>query len=199
MLKLNKATLNKLHLDELRTRYPTFPYLPEPKYTDTTANGLTKCIKDFLNYCGHQSERISTTGRQVDNRKATTDVIGRARTVGSTKYIPGTGTNGSADISATIFGKSVKIEVKIGKDRQSADQKKYQQAIESAGGLYWIAKDYDGFIEDYRKFIAEQRTIHTSAKGVEFIIISHASKTVQFIKDLSIMQLTESQLKNYHL
>ena len=53
---------------------------------------------------------------------------------------------GTADVSATIQGKSVKIEIKIGKDRQSEEQKKYQQQIIKAGGYYFIATSFDEFI-----------------------------------------------------
>jgi hypothetical protein len=68
-------------------------------------------------------------------------------------WTKGTSTAGSADISATIKGRSVKIEVKIGKDRQSEAQKRYQENIEKAGGTYIIAKDFDSFVEWYNQFI----------------------------------------------
>ncbi len=68
-------------------------------------------------------------------------------------WTKGTSTAGSADISATIKGRSVKIEVKIGKDRQSEAQKRYQEMIERAGGIYIIAKDFDSFVEWYENFI----------------------------------------------
>jgi len=41
--------------------------------------------------------------------------------------------------------------VKIGKDRQSADQKEIEKEISDAGGVYFIAKSYD----DYLNKIAE--------------------------------------------
>ena len=65
----------------------------------------------------------------------------------------GTSTAGSADISATIKGRSVKIEVKIGRDRQSDAQKRYQEMIERAGGTYYIARDFDEFVEFYHDFV----------------------------------------------
>jgi hypothetical protein len=94
-------------------------------------------------------------GRMLDNRKTYTDVIGRTKTIGSTKYIPTTGTKGSADISATINGRSVKIEVKYGKDRQLKDQKTYQEQVERAGGVYYIAKDFDSFYAWLNEFIKQ--------------------------------------------
>jgi hypothetical protein len=135
-------------IDCSKTKMPP-DYVVRTKFSDKTANGLTKAIITFLKLHGCQAERISNTGRYIDDTRIVTDVIGFKRKIGSGKYIKGTGTNGTADISATIRGKSVKIEVKIGKDRQSDAQKKYQDDIERAGGLYWIAKDFESFITQY--------------------------------------------------
>ena len=147
--------LKALSLQQNRLKHPNFPdnYRPVPKYSDKTANGLTKCIIDWINFNGYQAERISTMGRVLDNRKTYTNVIGQNVTIGSTQYIPGTGTKGSADISATIKGRSVKIEVKIGKDKQSDAQKKYQADIERSGGVYLIARNFDEFCIWYNNFI----------------------------------------------
>lgn len=123
-------------------------YVPRNVFNDTTANGLTKCIITWLNINGWQAERISTTGRYIDSSKVVTDVMGNRKKIGSGKYIKGSGTNGSADISATIKGLSVKIEVKM-KDKQSDAQIKYQQAIERAGGIYFIARDFCDFMMFY--------------------------------------------------
>lgn len=133
---------------DARQRMPEVPYLAPRTFRDDSANGLTKCITAFLNLSGHQAERISSTGRPVDHRHTFTDVIGNRRTIGSMTWIPGTGTNGTADISATIQGRSVKIEVKI-HDRQSDAQRRYQQQVEKAGGLYIIAKTFEQFYQWY--------------------------------------------------
>ncbi len=98
---------------------------------------------------GYQAERISNTGRYVDSKKMVKDIQGTTKQIGSGQYIPGTGTKGTADISATIKGKSVKIEVKFGKDRQSEAQKEYQSTIERSGGIYYIAKDFETFYNFY--------------------------------------------------
>lgn len=130
-------------------------YVAKTVYTDKTANGLTKCIVHWLNLNGWQAERISTTGRYIDNSKVVTDVLGNKKKIGTGKYIKGSGTNGSADISATIKGRSIKIEVKIGKDKQSDAQKKYQEMIEKAGGVYFIATDFDDFMMFYKGIIEQ--------------------------------------------
>lgn len=126
-------------------------YIPKYKYTDKTANGLTRCIIDWLKLNGHQSERISTTGRYIKGRTIPKGFYGVTHIPG--KYIKGSGTKGSADISATIKGKSVKIEIKIGKDKQSKEQVEYQQAVEQSGGIYLIAKSFHEFVLNYKNII----------------------------------------------
>lgn len=128
-----------------REKYPDQPYLLKPKFTDKSANGLTKAIIAFLRLQGHQAERISNTGRVIDGRKTYTDVLGHRRTIGSVQWIPSSGTRGTADISATIAGKSIKIEVKHGRDKQSEAQRRYQADVERSGGIYYIARDFESF------------------------------------------------------
>lgn len=144
--------LKDLSMEAKRMANPNFPanYLPATKYSDSTANGLTKCIKDFLNLSGHQAERINTMGVFV---KGTSKNHGHlANEVNNGKYIPTTGTKGSADISATILGRSVKIEVKMN-DAQSTAQKEYQLAIEKAHGVYKIFRNFEDFYEWYIIYI----------------------------------------------
>jgi hypothetical protein len=147
--------LRQLAIESCRIKHISYPEkltLPIKSYSDKTANGLTRCIIDFIRFKGWQAERISTTGRPIDHRKIVTNVIGQQRMIGSLEWIPGTGTNGSADISATIKGLSVKIEVKCkatGDNYQSATQKYYQQQVEAAGGLYCIARDFQSFYDWY--------------------------------------------------
>jgi hypothetical protein len=147
MNKQNKQRLHELEEKYMSYRYPSAPghIIPFTKYSDATANGLTKCITDFLNYSKHQAERINTMG--VFRQSYRTD---GTKTAG--QWTKGTGTPGSADISATIYGRSVKIEVKIGKDKQSVVQKEYQLMIEAAGGIYIISKTFDDFVEWYDNF-----------------------------------------------
>jgi F0F1-type ATP synthase alpha subunit len=134
-----------------RTKMPT-EYVVRTKYTDATANGLTKCVIDYINFSGGQAERISNTGRYIDESRIVTDVLGNRKKIGSGKYIKGTGTNGTADISATFKGKSIKIEIKM-KDKQSEAQKEYQQAIERAGGIYFICHTFDEFLDKFNTFV----------------------------------------------
>lgn len=62
--------------------------VPEPKYEDKTANGLTKCVIDFLNNTkGCYAERISSEGRVIDTRRAVTNTIGVTKTIGSIRRV----------------------------------------------------------------------------------------------------------------
>lgn len=143
--------LREMHAEHIRKKHPNFPVkaIPVRKYTDKTANGLTACIIDFLTLSGWQAERISNTGRPIDNTQVVQDVLGNKKQIGSLQWIPGTGTKGTSDISAIVAGRSVKIEVKIGRDQQSEHQKQYQQRVEKSGGLYFIARSYPSFLQWY--------------------------------------------------
>ena len=134
-----------------RQRFPDVPdyILVSEKYRDDSANGLTRCVIAYIQLLGGQAERINTMGRPIDQRKTFTDVLGHTHQVGSVKWIPGTSTRGSADISATIQGRSVKIEIKFGKDRQSEAQRQYAREVEAAGGIYYVCKDFTSFVEWY--------------------------------------------------
>ena len=148
MNKQNKERLEALKLANDIERHPSFPeaYFVKKKWDDKTANGLTKAITSFIQFNGYQAERINTMGVARENKRTDGKVIGVTWTKGTT-------TAGSADISATIRGRSVKIEVKVGKDRQSDAQKRYQESIERAGGVYLIARDFDSFVEWFDEFV----------------------------------------------
>ncbi len=150
MTKQNKARIKALELSYLTAKYPNQKYLPLSEWNDNSANALTKCITAFLNYSGWQAERINTMGVYRQGAKIQ---VGENMRQLKGKYTPSTSTKGSADISAIIKGRSVKIEVKFGKDKQSDAQKQYQLAVESAGGIYYIARDFDNFLLFYDNFI----------------------------------------------
>ena len=147
MKKELKLLMHELKLRKYAITHPNLPpdYIPKTMYKDSTANGLTRAICDYINYHGYQAERINTMGTAREKKTTAGKVIG-------VTWTKGTSTAGSADISATIKGRSVKIEVKI-KDRQSEAQKRYQEHIEKAGGIYKIFRDFDSFVEWYNQFI----------------------------------------------
>jgi len=147
--------LEELKFEEHKAKYPNFPYPIKPKYSDASSNGLTKCVIDFIKVKGFHAERINSTGSMRDNTKTITDVLGRKRTIGSVTWIKSTTQNGTADISATIKGKSIKIEIKCaasGDKYQSQEQKIYQKQIEASGGVYLIVREFSDFYNWFNTF-----------------------------------------------
>lgn len=105
----------------------------KPKMPDCNkSNGLTLAIVNFLIWSGHRATRVSSAGRMIKG-----------------KFIPGPTRKGAADISATIQGRSVMFEVKIGADKPSEYQLREQELEEKAGGKYFFIKTFEQFLEEY--------------------------------------------------
>jgi hypothetical protein len=152
--------LERLANETARKKNPTIPkeWIAARKFNDDSANGLTQCIIHYIRLTGGQAERISSSGRQITRYKSYVDVVGFQRSIINTHWIPGAGTNGTADISATIKGRSVKIEVKHGHDRQSEAQRAYQHQVEEAGRIYVIATSFEQFYDWYNlKFVGDEK------------------------------------------
>lgn len=156
MNKINKAKLNTLMIESLKLKYPNMPeaYIPKTEYKENSANSLTRCVIDWINLHGYQAERISSQGQYRNGAKIKvgSGIMAHTKQLPG-KWTPGQSTKGTADISATIKGRSVKIEIKYGKDKQSDVQKQYQESVERAGGVYIIVRDFDTFVEWYNQFI----------------------------------------------
>jgi hypothetical protein len=100
------------------------------KFSDDSTNALTAAIMAYLKVRKAFSARVNVTGTYDPKIK-------RYRYSGSTKGLP--------DVSAIVKGRYVGIEIKYDKDSQSDRQKVIQMQIEEAGGLYYIAKDFESF------------------------------------------------------
>ena len=63
-----KKELKYLKLEDIKSKSPGFfeqsggYKMKVNPYSDNTANGLTKCIVDWLNFSGHYANRINTMG-----------------------------------------------------------------------------------------------------------------------------------------
>ncbi len=115
-------------------------------YKDTTSNALTNCIIDYINFKGGYANRINTMG--VARKERINLAFGNYRD--KITYTPSTTNKGTADIKATIQGRSLDIEVKIGPDKLSDHQIKERERITKAGGLYFVAKDMESFVQFYK-------------------------------------------------
>lgn len=125
-------------------------YYYQCAFPDTyTANGLTQAIVKFLMWSGHRATRVASSGRIVKapERQASGTVLQTA------KYIPGTTRKGTADISVTIKGRAVMLEIKVGNDRPSEYQLREQDIERRAGGVYEFIHSFEEFIVWYDGFI----------------------------------------------
>ena len=103
----------------------------KPSLRDDSANGLTKCVVNWLIVNNHYGARVNVSGI-YDKR------LGRYRHSGATK--------GQADINAVINGRSIQIEVKHGKDKPRPEQLKTQIQVNAAGGFYLFVRSFDDFL-----------------------------------------------------
>jgi hypothetical protein len=118
----------------------------EPKHLDVKkANGLTSYICNFLTWKGHRATRINVSGRLVDGVEKQPS----GAKVGVKKWIPSSTKKGTADISATINGRSVMIEIKVGRDKPRPDQLAEQIRERNAGGIYEFISTPEQFFELY--------------------------------------------------
>jgi hypothetical protein len=107
-------------------------YVPCKMPKVDTANGLTTYIINYLTWMGYRATRINVSGRQING-----------------KWIPSSTRKGAADISATIRGKSVMMEIKCGRDKPSPEQLQEQERERQAGGIYEFIHTPDEFLQLY--------------------------------------------------
>ena len=111
------------------------------------SNQLTKDIIRLVEKSGGAARRVNTLGVMRNGR-----------------YTKSGMRRGFEDVDAVIplrigkqtIGLKVAIEVKIGKDRQSKEQKIRQREVEEAGGIYLVAKNLEDFITDLQRSINQK-------------------------------------------
>lgn len=131
----NLKELSKLANELNAKKHPDLPAfaLVKKAFKDATANELTKTIIFDLYWVREG------VGYRINN--------GAIYDVKRQVYRKGVQRKGIPDIIGIINGRFIGIEVKIGRDRQSADQKEIEKEITEAGGVYFIAKSYDDYLE----------------------------------------------------
>jgi hypothetical protein len=103
---------------------------PSRPRVDMSANYLTT---EILLEITKQGLGVAWRNNRIDAMAAGKD--GRPRRVSA-------GINGQADITGILpDGRRLEIEVKVGKDKQSAAQIAFGRMIESHGGVYIVARD----------------------------------------------------------
>ena len=129
--------LDNLSYQSKMEQFPNLPIkaIPRTKYSDASANDLTKSIIDFVRLKGHYATRIQSQGQKR----------GSIMTYGTTQ-------RGTADVHACINKIHVSLEIKFGKDRQSDAQKIVQQEVIQSGVIYLLIRDFEQFYKFYCEF-----------------------------------------------
>ena len=132
-----------MDIDRGRVSHPNLPEEARvsAKYNDKTHNGLCKCIVACIELMGGEATRVTTSGRQIT--KCKTEVKGSGKQV----WIRGTTKRGTPDVRGTLRAISLYVEVKVGKDTQKPDQEKVENQANSAGGRYYLARDFESFYQ----------------------------------------------------
>jgi hypothetical protein len=141
------------HERDFKLKYPQayasgnyfLPTMPDVR----KANGLTQAIVKFLMWNGHRATRINSAGRIIKQPQRQASGV----SLMTAKYIPGATRKGAADISATIQGRSVMLEIKIGKDKPSEYQLREQALERAAGGVYEFIHSMEEFFLWYDGFM----------------------------------------------
>ena len=130
--------LDNLSYQSKLDQFPNMPMkaIPRTKYSDGSANDLTKSIIDFVRLKGFYATRIQSQGQKRGN----------VMTFGTTQ-------KGTADIHICLNSIHISCEIKYGKDKQSIFQKSVQQDIEKAGGIYLLIRDFEQFYKFYCEFL----------------------------------------------
>jgi len=106
------------------------------------ANDLTKTILAFIRLTGNYADRINNTGiydvkigkfRKSNTRKGIADIMASKR----------------IEHEGRTFAVQVAIEIKVGNDRLSEHQERMRDEIQKKGGVYIVARDWDGFYKDW--------------------------------------------------
>lgn len=120
---------------------PNPDYRPAPKFPNPTTE-LTRKVIDYV--C-----------RQPQCFAGRTPVTGKYRPDAG-QFVGAGACVGWPDITATVFGRFVGIEIKRGNDTQRSAQKTIEAKIEATGGAYLIVSDFDQFKTLFDEYVAKK-------------------------------------------
>lgn len=132
--------LEQLLYEEDLHRHPSMKpeHMARRKHRDDTAGGLTQCIIAYAKLTGAFGSRLNNQGVYRNG-----------------KYTRSTARRGLPDIFITISGgRSVFVEVKVGRDKMSVHQEAVRDEQKRAGGLYFVAHDFESFKNWFDKLSA---------------------------------------------
>lgn len=117
------------------------------------SNGLTTLCCNYAKWLGHHLERTNNLGIPTRKKIPKFNIMsGKLEHLdGGIEWRKGTGTKGTSDIKGHIFSPKHKfpipvyIEIKIGRDKMSEEQKEYERKVTASGALYCIVKTPEDF------------------------------------------------------
>lgn len=137
-----QSIFNNLQTDEQREQFKkAFPE-GKKKKKQSPANALTSAVIQYIRLQGGCAARINVMGVYDQS-------TGKYRASGSTKGVEDVDAVMPVNVSGLRIGLKVAVEIKIGRDTQSDDQKQRQSDLTKAGGVYIIAKTFDQFKQDW--------------------------------------------------
>ena len=115
-------------------KYPTLPRHAHVKarYEDRTANGLTRAVVDWMTLQGHFATRLDSTGTYRADLS---------------RYIPSQQRKGMPDVFDMVNDRAVFVEVKVGRNHLSNDQKVAIADLKRAGAAVYIDQNFQGFFD----------------------------------------------------
>lgn len=156
-----KERYNAAHKYNFERTYPQAwkdgHYAPPPYPKVTTSNGLTKMVVNFLLWSCHHGERTNTMGVPVKKYRPKFNIFsGQTEMLeNGIEWRKGSGRKGSSDIKGHVnnprhqFPIPIYVEVKIGKDKMSDDQKEYERDVTKSGALYCVIKTPEDWFSFY--------------------------------------------------
>lgn len=140
----------------IKNEFPSMRYPLEPKdffyknvkHREYLSKFIESVIVKVLRSYGADPEKPNDKGKSIDTSKEFIDVVGFTRKIGGRTFIKDKNVKaGRADIKCFFNGKMYNMEVKVGKDRLSDQQKIEMQRALKNGEEYIIIKTVDDFIE----------------------------------------------------
>jgi hypothetical protein len=105
---------------------------PKPE----SANAMTRRIISHIRNRGYFATRLSSTVTYRDDLK---------------KFVPSQQRAGLPDVMAVVESRACFLEIKVGRDTLSADQKKAIAELEAAGAAVFVAHDFESFEDWFAK------------------------------------------------
>lgn len=113
------------------------------------ANELTRRIVAHIRANGGFATRLSSTGTYRADLK---------------KFVPSQQVSGLPDVTGVFNGRSLWVEIKVGRDQLSEAQKRTISGLIVAGAAVFVSRDFEGFLQWFTAF----KTLPDDADNLPF-------------------------------